>query len=300
MQDSHKKIVLALFPQGQLIDSRRLTGGVSADVFLLQVQLPNETKQVVLRIHGDNHGGHPARLEFELLSALHKLGLPVPKPLHCDSKCVLIDHPYLLISFVEGSTSTQDPEYVNKMAKTLAMIHEADPTDLPKLPIRTEPMPELFDYLPEGSNWDGLRDFLQGFVLPAYNAKLKLLHGDFWPENLMWHDGELTGILDWEDAAVGDPLSDVASCRVELRYKFGADVMQKFTDRYIEAVGDIDLVRLHVWQIYVSAAAQKYMGQWGLPAEREAHMRKEALASIDEAGRWLITQLNGVIDGKVR
>jgi aminoglycoside phosphotransferase (APT) family kinase protein len=38
-----------------------------------------------------------------------------------------------------------------------------------------------------------------------------LLHGDFWPGNALWRDGALVAILDWEDAAIGDPLADVAN-----------------------------------------------------------------------------------------
>jgi aminoglycoside phosphotransferase (APT) family kinase protein len=40
--------------------------------------------------------------------------------------------------------------------------------------------------------------------------RLALLHGDYRLPNLMWKDGKLVGVLDWELARVGDPLSDVA------------------------------------------------------------------------------------------
>jgi hypothetical protein len=41
---------------------------------------------------------------------------------------------------------------------------------------------------------------------------------------------------------------------------------------------------LALWQVYVAAAAQHFMGDWGLAPALEAHMRREALASIQEAG----------------
>ena len=40
--------------------------------------------------------------------------------------------------------------------------------------------------------------------------RLALLHGDYRLPNLMFHEGKLAGILDWELARVGDPLSDLA------------------------------------------------------------------------------------------
>ena len=120
-----------------------------------------------------------------------------------------------------------------------------------------------------------------------YRGPHKLLHGDFWPENLLWRNGEVAAVLDWEDAAVGDPMADVAGARVELRYKFGPKAMQHFTDAYAQHQ-EVDFKRLALWQVYVAAAAQHFMGTWGLPAEQEAHMRREALASITEAGRTLM------------
>ena len=115
------------------------------------------------------------------------------------------------------------------------------------------------------------------------------MHGDFWPENLLWQNGAVAAILDWEDAAVGDPLSDVACCRVELRYKFGKASMQRFTQAYARH-REVNRERLALWQVYVAAAAQRFMGEWGLAPALEARMRREALASIREAGAALMGQ----------
>jgi aminoglycoside phosphotransferase (APT) family kinase protein len=115
----------------------------------------------------------------------------------------------------------------------------------------------------------------------------KLLHGDFWPENLLWQQGAVAAVVDWEDAALGDPLSDVAASRVELRYKFGKGSMRRFTEAYAKH-HKVDRARLALWQVYVAAAAQRYMGGWGLDPALEAHMRAEALVSIREAGDELM------------
>ena len=63
--------------------------------------------------------------------------------------------------------------------------------------------------------------------------------------------------------------------------------MQQFTDAYARH-RPIDDQRLALWQIYTAAAAQCFMGGWGLDAQLEAHMRREALASIREAGDALM------------
>jgi aminoglycoside phosphotransferase (APT) family kinase protein len=47
------------------------------------------------------------------------------------------------------------------------------------------------------------------------------LHGDYWPGNLLWNDGKLAAVLDWEDAERGDPLADIALARLDICWAFG-------------------------------------------------------------------------------
>jgi aminoglycoside phosphotransferase (APT) family kinase protein len=49
---------------------------------------------------------------------------------------------------------------------------------------------------------------MPGQPSPARFALLSLLHGDYWPDNTLWRDGRLVCVIDWEDAALGDPLAD--------------------------------------------------------------------------------------------
>jgi len=32
-----------------------------------------------------------------------------------------------------------------------------------------------------------------------------LVHGDFWPGNILWQQNQLAGVIDWEDAMLGEP-----------------------------------------------------------------------------------------------
>ena len=290
-QNAYADIVDHLFKGARLLSFQRLTGGVSADVHRLDVNTSSgEVVRLVLRAHREDHNGHTAEVEYQLLQALHQAGLPVPEPLLVDSSGRLLANPFLDMSFIEGDTkipSAHQNKRIDTMAKWLATIHTLAIAQLPTLPVRSDPLPELFDYLPVGAQWDALRTHLGTLRNTGYRGEAQLLHGDFWPENLLWKGGAVAAILDWEDAALGDPLSDVAAARVELRYKFGKAGMQRFTQAY-EKHRPVDRKRLALWQVYVSAAAQRYMGDWGLEAALEAHMRKEALASIREAGDLLM------------
>ncbi len=280
-----------LYPEAILLHSERLTGGVSADVFRLDLELADgSTTSVVCRMHGEHHSGHPAELEYRVLAALHEKGLKVPAPLLVDAGDGLLPDPWLVIAFVDGSSQVPEAQLaarISLMAEELAGIHATNTKGLPDLPERLDPLPELFDFLPEEAEWTALRAHLQTLSGTRYNGPPSLLHGDYWPENLLWRDDAIVAVLDWEDAALGDPLSDVAVARVELRYRYGPPAMQWFTEAYAK-FNEVDPLRLALWQVYVAAAAQKYMGLWRLEPAREAHMRREALASIREAGELLM------------
>ena len=88
------------------------------------------------------------------------------KPLLVDDSGTILPDPFLVISFIEGSTHigpTKRYAYIETMAQALANIHEQSLQNLPKLPTRTDPLPELLDYLPTGAQWSSLRSFLETF-----------------------------------------------------------------------------------------------------------------------------------------
>ena len=98
-------IVRRLFADGTLLAAQRLTGGVSADVFRLDIaRSEGGSETVVLRVHGATHGGHPADLEYRLLQTLYAGGLPVPEPLLMDDQCTILKDPYLVMSYIQGET----------------------------------------------------------------------------------------------------------------------------------------------------------------------------------------------------
>lgn len=90
-------VVTRLFPGARVAATTRLAGGVSADVRRVDVDLPDGSRtSVVLRSHGDSQHGHSAELEFQLLQALHRQGVPVAEPLLADSSRSTLEHPFLM------------------------------------------------------------------------------------------------------------------------------------------------------------------------------------------------------------
>ena len=280
------ELVAEVWPGAALRSARRLTGGVSAQVYALEVaHSSGALAQVVVREHAPVESHYTAELEFDLLKALHSLDLPVPQPILFDARCTLAATPFVIMSAIPGSSvipTGEAFEYIDEMASQLFRIHQAPIQNLPALPSRLDPLPEVFEYLPTAAEWGGLKARLRALTDTGFKGAPCLLHGDYWAQNLLWEQGRITGVLDWEDAAIGDPLSDVAGASVELRYLFGRDGMQRFIAAY-SALSSVDPTRLALWQVYVAAAAQHFMSTWQLAPEREARMRQQALATLEES-----------------
>ena len=89
-------------------------------------------------------------------------------------------------------------------------------------------------------------------------------------------------MIDWEDAALGDPMCDVACARVELLCAHRQPAMDLFTNQYA-ARAPIEAKRLVAWEIYASAAALASMAQWGLPPEVENARRQSTKEFFEQA-----------------
>lgn len=269
----------------------RMEGGVSAEVYRVTLLRPNGTiENIVLRIHGATHCGHAAELEFNILEALFQAGISVPKPLSFDASCSVLENPFLMIAFVEGSSDFVKPmrkATFETMAEALISVQEVPVCLMPTLPRRIDPVPELLEFLPTGSEWKKFRGYLKEIENAPFDGPDVVLHGDFWPANLLWKHGRIAAILDWEDAALGDPLSDVACTSLELQYIHGEAGKVLFEDTYAKH-REIDPRRLALWNAYVSSAALKYMAEWGLEPAKEDHMRKTAHDSLLEAATVLL------------
>ena len=238
--DRFARAVARFAPGATMLDHRPLDGGVSAEVHGLTVRTAaGDEQRFVLRRHQSSewkpHAANATLTEHRLLAALHHVGLTVPKPLSVDESGDLFGSPYFVLEFVEGSTELTDAAFLEAMtpiAEFLARLHALDSNlaALPDLPAREDPVQNLPKYLPATDLGDAVRARLAAhpdFAGPR--AKPAITHGDYWPGNLLWRDGRLVAVIDWEDAALGDPMCDVACARVELLCAHGQPAMDRFT-----------------------------------------------------------------------
>jgi Ser/Thr protein kinase RdoA (MazF antagonist) len=179
------------------------------------------------------------------------------------------------------------------MAQFLVGLHALDPSSLqlPGVDPIEDPLAAVVPYLPATAAGDHARAMLGTGAMQRGVNRCVLLHGDYWPGNVIWHDGRLVAVIDWEDARLGDPLADLATARVELLCRYGDEAMERFTHQYLAArhdtIGPLRLDSLALWELYVSAAALATMGDWGLEPAEEAQRRRRTGRFLDRAARQL-------------
>ena len=278
------KLTEILSPEGDLIYFSRLEGGVSCDVFLLEVKEGTKINKFVVRTEGLPTSENTVETEFYLLKSISNKQVPTAEAFYFDNSCEILDKPFMVMSFLEGTIfepKEREFSFLEIMAKQLIRIHQTDIAYLPELPLRTDPLDGLISYLPKESRWNELSSLIKGLNKEIFEGEKVFLHGDFWLGNLLWKDSLIVGILDWEYAAIGDPLSDLATACLEVRYEVGIEGIEIFKHTYSNFL-DIDEYRLSLWLIFVASSTLHFIDEWKLPNKRKKKMIKEATITIEE------------------
>ena len=171
---------------------------------------------------------HAVDREYRLLSALHPLDFPVPRPLALCTDPEVIGAIFYVMELARGRPYANGalPEFdpatrrrmYGQMVATLADLHNIDPEaaelgDFGKpgnyferqvMRWTRQYRDSQTDYLPE---MERLIAFLPE-TLPE-QARTSIVHGDYRIDNVVFDgDGTLTAVLDWELSTLGDPLAD--------------------------------------------------------------------------------------------
>ena len=286
---------------GELVNFEPLLGGSSAIVHALDIELAGgEVRRVVVRQHPSDHfKGHAntvAVKEFAVLNQLHTLGFAVARPLLFDQ-----EQAWLVTDWVSGSSDVAASNLdsaLEQMAAFLVALHQLDPLGLE---VETfdeleDPLVSIGEYLPDTPTGIAVAKRIseatvgfEGNVSLASNQR-RLVHGDYWPGNVLWRNGQLAAVIDWEDAQLGDPLADLAGARVELLCQYDERAMDYFTDLYLQG-NQLDLSALPIWEAYVSASALATMHLWGLDPVELQRRRACTSAFFDPAAAALLNDV---------
>ena len=264
------RLVTKYFPQGRLLRAWALEGGISAEMTALEIAAADGeiSRWIVRRSLGPvpRRNSRSIEDEFRLLEILHSLGLAAPAPFALDQSGEVFTESYMLMAYIEGRPDfapANPEEYAVQMAEELGRIHavdgsRADLSFLPRLDegrVLQQRPAQMDDSLDE----ERIRDTLEAaWPFPQYNA-LALLHGDYWPGNILWQEARLAAVIDWEDAALGDPLADLAISRLDLLWIYGRGAMEAFTRHYLARTA-IDTRSLPYWDLYAALRLVRLAG----------------------------------------
>jgi aminoglycoside phosphotransferase (APT) family kinase protein len=174
-----------------------------------------------------------------LMESLSAEGVPVPPVIAYDSAPSVAGRAFMLVHRVEGcdwtgAVAESSHEHVARETVSVLQKLHAVTVPLAHKGLRDEPSlgprEELARWRPllaragsiVGPEADTLQSHLDG-VAPA-PTQPAVVHGDFHYGNLIFRDGRIVAILDWEIAAIGERLVDLGSLVVaSLRTRYAPE-----------------------------------------------------------------------------
>ena len=290
-----EQLVQKIEPQSRLLRDWELKGGVSAQMTAIEIEQPDQqTKRMIIRRHGAvdlKHNPDIAADEFKLLRILRSAGLATPAPYYLDQSGEIFPAPYIVIEYIEGTSElafAPGTDLIPQLTTQLARIHaldcsKLDVSFLPKQAQRfSKKVSERPTNLDESLDEGRIRDVLEAVGPLSQQNTAVLLHGDFWPGNILWKDGRLIAVIDWEDAALGDPLADIANTRLEILWAFGIDAMHSFTQHY-QSMTNIDFTNLPVWDLFAALRPASKLSEWAADDIAEKRMRERHRLFVTQA-----------------
>ena len=215
---------------------------------------------------------HAVDREYRLISALHPLGFPVPRPHALCADQDVIGAIFYVMELAKGRAYSNGalPDFepasrrqmYEQLVDTLADLHNIDPIaaglgDFGKpgnyferqvarwtrqyRDSQTDDLPEmerLIEYLP--------------MSLPE-QSRISIVHGDYRIDNVLFEEGRLTAVLDWELATLGDPVADFSY--LAMQWMMPADGSA--------GLAGLDLARLGIPML--DEIVQRYSTRSGVP-----------------------------------
>ncbi|MFC7622093.1 phosphotransferase family protein [Microlunatus sp. GCM10028923] len=254
--------------QAEVTKVERLHGGLATTTF----GVDTTSGSFVVKIFRPTDDRAP--MEWERLNFAQRVDVPVPEPIRLDADGRWFGSPALVMTRLSGHGNVHPPDldhWLQQIAHALATVHATDTADAsgPLLPPDHWGNREL-DRLQGPSNSALVHRALEALRQhrPDPTAGTTLMHGDYHPGNLLWRDGMLTGVIDWNGARLGSRWFDLAYCRADVAALFGLPAARRLTSHYVASSGATP-TNLPVFDLMCGVAARRWAGKLWLPGYQQ-------------------------------
>ena len=221
----------------------RLQGATSSLLDAVEIRAVDGTHVLVLRrfVNEDWTKAEPDVAVREARSLQHavRAGLPSPKLVAVDADGSHCGVPATLVTKVAGDVVLEPSDWkswLRGLVAAASRIHRVDAAGFPWKYRRYNERETLsvpaWSTQPEA--WKTAIDIVRA-PQPAYRECF--IHRDYHPSNVLWRNGEVSGVVDWVNGCRGPAGIDVAWCRHNLANLHSVRMADEFLDAYIAEAG---------------------------------------------------------------
>jgi aminoglycoside phosphotransferase (APT) family kinase protein len=224
-------------PRGtHILSAQQVSWATSSSVYILRTRLDDREQDIVLRLYTKHEWlaeepDVPAH-EVSSLRKAESAGLPAPRMLAHDLEGAACGVPALLMTHLPGAIFLTPPDmehWLRQIAGFYPRLHaisgEGHPwryagyTDRAALRVPA--------WSTDNAAWEKALAIGNG---PAPAFQPYFIHRDFHPVNMLFQDGQLTGVVDWPNACLGPVGADVAHTRINLAFMYGLVIADRFLE----------------------------------------------------------------------
>ena len=223
---------------------KRIAGATSSTLYFIQTERHQHKINFVLRYYTNTEwlAEEPDLVGHEIasLEKVTRAGIKAPQLVASDCAGEHTNGvPAILMTALPGQVDLL-PENLDKwlyqLAEALLPIHALDSDDFPWFYKSYNDV--LLLAVPAWSHFPELWERAIAIVNDITpDAPKRFIHRDYHPNNVLWHDGDLSGIVDWPVACQGPAAFDVAWCRRNLIHLHGIAAADQFLVNYCTLAG---------------------------------------------------------------
>lgn len=239
---------------GVLTGAWQLSGATSSTLYAVDVHAAGQKLPLVLRLFTNAEwlAEAPDVVAHEAagLQGAAAAGIVAPSLVALEETDAACGVPALLMTRVPGHVDLLPADldlWLRQLAEAIALLHTRTNDDFPW---RYRPYNDVTRL--ETPDWSGIPD-LWGRAIHIVNEPWPefrpcFIHRDYHPTNVLWHDGVVSGIVDWPNACRGPAGIDVAWCRMNLASLYSVTAADRFLAAY-QAIAGPDFAYHPFWDL---------------------------------------------------